>query len=88
MVSLSHRGTDGSVGRHSDHRAQEDRIHLDLLINVSYHYANVQLEILVGMTNTTKVLVDINLAVQYWNVIHVQCHNIGSYKDGLPICQI
>ena len=53
-------------------------------IKISYHYANI----LVGMTNTTKVLVDINLAVQYWNVIHVQCHNIGSYKDGLPICQI
>ena len=45
-------------------------------IKISYHYANI----LVGMTNTTKVLVDINLAVQYWNVIHVQCHNIGSTK--------
>ena len=59
-----------------------------IYINVSYHYANVQLEILVGMTNTTKVLADKNLAVQYWNAIHVQCHNIGGYKDGLPNCQI
>ena len=53
-------------------------------IKISYHYANI----LVGMTNTTKVLADINLAVQYWNAIHVQCHNIGGYKDGLPNCQI
>ena len=42
-----------------------------IYINISYHYANVQLEILVGMTNTTKVLADVNLAVQYWNAIRM-----------------
>ena len=44
--------------------------------------------ILVGMTLYKGVLADINLAVQYWNAIRVQCQNIGGYKDRLANCQI